>query len=112
MLGYKPFFKEYTTDWDYAVAKMQGSFFQCRLVHGAYSGKKPWATQEELSSGSKPMNAEYELWVTDLSDNVSQNLDAGTVGMVGVDVDGHKTQGINGFATGVEIEEGANSRRL
>lgn len=25
LLGYKPFFKEYTTDWDYAVAKMKGS---------------------------------------------------------------------------------------
>jgi hypothetical protein len=27
LLGYKPFFKEYTTDWDLAVAKMQSSVF-------------------------------------------------------------------------------------
>ena len=70
-LGYKPFFKEYTTDWDYAVAKMKRSFFQRRLVQDSYKAAKPWEEQVKLSSGPKPTNAEYESWTTDLTSNVS-----------------------------------------
>ena len=66
MLGYRPFFKEYTTDWDYAVAKMKGSFFQRHLVHQAYSVGKSWSEQVQLSSGSKPTNAEFEQWTVNL----------------------------------------------
>jgi hypothetical protein len=32
MLGYKPFFKEYTTDWEYATKKMETSFFTKPLL--------------------------------------------------------------------------------
>ena len=66
MLGYKPFFKEYTTDWDYAVAKMKGSFFQRHLVEDSYSTARPWVEQVKLSSGDKPTNAEYEQWTLQL----------------------------------------------
>ena len=34
MLGYRPVFKEYTTDWDFAVAKMKGSYFNATLFIG------------------------------------------------------------------------------
>jgi hypothetical protein len=43
LLGYKPFFKEYTTDWDYAVAKMQYSFFTRNNVATSYKRAKSWA---------------------------------------------------------------------
>ena len=66
MLGYKPFFKEYTTDWDYAVAKMKGSFFQRHLVEDAFASAKSWPEQVKLDSGSKPTNAEYEQWTLQL----------------------------------------------
>ncbi|EEP75427.1 predicted protein [Uncinocarpus reesii 1704] len=42
LLGYKPFYKEYTTDWDYAVEKMRSHFWQRRLVHTSYRHAKPW----------------------------------------------------------------------
>ena len=67
MLGYKPFFKEYTTDWDFAVAKMKGSFFQRHLVEDAYREAKSWPEQVEMSSGPKPTNAEFEQWTTDMN---------------------------------------------
>lgn len=77
LLGYKPFFREYTTDWDYAVAKMKGSFFQRHLVNGAYASQQSWAGQEDLEAPSKPENAEYELWTTDID---PRPLDLGPVG--------------------------------
>ena len=67
MLGYKPFFKEYTTDWDYAVAKMKRSFFQRHLVEESYKDAKSWTEQVKLSSGPKPTNADYEAYTTDLT---------------------------------------------
>ncbi|KAJ4993961.1 hypothetical protein SVAN01_00438 [Stagonosporopsis vannaccii] len=66
LLGYKPFFREYTTDWDFAVAKMKGSYFQRHLVNEAYVSQQSWARQEELEASSKPENAEFELWTTDI----------------------------------------------
>ncbi|KAI0108851.1 hypothetical protein GGR51DRAFT_570116 [Nemania sp. FL0031] len=42
MLGYKPFFKEYTTDWDLAVAKMKTSFWGRRLVDETHKVALPW----------------------------------------------------------------------
>jgi hypothetical protein len=66
LLGYKPFFKEYTTDWDYAVAKMKGSFFQRHLVEESFRTRRSWSEQAELSSGAKPTNAEYEQWTLQL----------------------------------------------
>jgi hypothetical protein len=73
MLGYKPFFKEYTTDWDYAVAKMKGSYFQRHLVEDSYSKAKSWEEQSELSSRGKPTNAEFEQWTVDLSPGVKRD---------------------------------------
>ena len=67
LLGYQPFFKEYTTDWEFAVAKMKGSFFQRHLVNEAFIKERSWDEQVQLSSGSKPTNAEFEPWTTDLS---------------------------------------------
>ena len=67
ILGYKPFFREYTTDWDFAVAKMKGSFFQRHLVHSAFEEEKPWAKQAELEPKAKPENAEFESWTEDMS---------------------------------------------
>ena len=60
MLGYKPFFKEHTTDWEYAVAKMKGSFFQGHLVEDSFMVAKSWPEQVKLDPGIKPLNAEYE----------------------------------------------------
>ncbi|KAJ5302097.1 hypothetical protein N7508_006960 [Penicillium antarcticum] len=67
LLGYKPFFREYTTDWDFAVAKMKGSFFQRHLVHSAWEEEKSWAKQADLQPKAKPENAEFEQWTEDMS---------------------------------------------
>ncbi|KAL7622425.1 hypothetical protein AAE478_007930 [Parahypoxylon ruwenzoriense] len=50
MLGYKPFFKEYTTDWDFAVAKMQNSFFTRRLVDTTAKVALPWSELDKRLS--------------------------------------------------------------
>lgn len=67
LLGYKPFFREYTTDWDYAVAKMKRSWFQRHLAEDAYAKARPWGEQVALDHGRKPLNAEYEPMTTDLT---------------------------------------------
>lgn len=72
LLGYKPFFKEYSTDWDFAVAKMKGSFFQRHLVHNAYTSEKSWEQQAKLDPGTKPTNAEYEQYTIDLSHGATE----------------------------------------
>lgn len=66
LLGYKPFFREYTTDWDFAVAKMKGSWFQRHLAEDSYAKAKSWKEQVALDLG-KPLNAEYEPMTTDLT---------------------------------------------
>lgn len=66
LLGYKPFFREYTTDWDYAVAKMKGSWFQRHLAEEAYGKQLSWEEQVRLDRG-KPLNAEFEPMTTDLT---------------------------------------------
>nr|ANM86573.1 cupin RmIC-type protein [Cladonia uncialis subsp. uncialis]AUW31356.1 putative cupin RmIC-type [Cladonia uncialis subsp. uncialis] len=71
MLGYRPFFREYTTDWDYAVAKMRGSFFQRHLVEQSFTKAKSWPEQVELSNAARPTNAEYELWTQQLHREVN-----------------------------------------
>lgn len=68
LLGYKPFFKEYTTDWDFAVAKMKANFWTRRLVHDSYTSKSPWEEQVKMSSHPKPTNADYERLVTDITE--------------------------------------------
>ncbi|KAI9839440.1 MAG: hypothetical protein M1819_002065 [Sarea resinae] len=52
LLGYRPFHKEYTTDWDYAVAKMRSSVCQRHLADSSYSLAKPW-TEMELACRRK-----------------------------------------------------------
>ena len=97
MLGYKPFFKEYTTDWDYAVAKMKGSFFQRHLVEESFASAKSWPEQARLEPSSKPTNAEYEQWTLQL-DEAKPKLNGNT----------HMTNGIGdspkGMANGVHDE--------
>ena len=75
ILGYKPFFREYTTDWDYAVAKMKGSFFQRRLAEQSFAVAKSWPEQVELSNQGRPTNAEYELWTQQLHQEVNGLVD-------------------------------------
>jgi hypothetical protein len=66
LLGYKPFYREYTTDWDYAVAKMKSSFFQRNLVNEAYKHEMSWEGQTELGARPKPTNAGFEPLTVDL----------------------------------------------
>jgi hypothetical protein len=66
LLGYKPFFREYTTDWDYAVAKMKSSLFQRHLVNEAYKHEMSWEGQAELGARPKPTNADLEPMTVDL----------------------------------------------
>ncbi|RAH64729.1 uncharacterized protein BO66DRAFT_463755 [Aspergillus aculeatinus CBS 121060] len=134
LLGYKPFFREYTTDWDFAVAKMKGSFFQRHLVHDAYAAEKNWDAQVALEAASRPENAEFEPWVQDMSpkaltlppvqyekgvfvdgaalatpNGVNEHVNGvngHTNGVNGHDgVDGHAMNGTNGTTTGAEWED-------
>ncbi|KAI9841067.1 MAG: hypothetical protein M1837_001038 [Sclerophora amabilis] len=98
LLGYKPFFREYTTDWDYAVAKMKGSYFQRHLVEHAYSSALSWGGQDKLSSGAKPTNAEFEVWNTDLS-TLADGINGGAIKPKMVDGVKHPdTEQVNGFS--------------
>lgn len=101
LLGYKPFFKEYTTDWDYAVAKMRGSWFQRGLIHESYAKAKSWDEQVALDNG-KLLNAEYEPWTIDLDEQAS-----GTRAN-GVQTNGAHTNGVqvngNGVVNGVNCK--------
>ncbi|CEJ59024.1 hypothetical protein PMG11_07661 [Penicillium brasilianum] len=47
LLGYKPFFKEYTTDWEYAVKKMESSFFTRHLLGHSFSAAMTWTELQE-----------------------------------------------------------------
>ena len=80
-MGYKPFFREYTTDWDFAVAKMKGQPFIRRLIHDSYLMKASWFKQVELSKGPKPTNAEYEEMVVDISERRSASNRIETAGL-------------------------------
>ena len=54
---------------------MKGSYFQRHLIEKSYSTGKPWSEQVALSSGPKPVNAEFEQWTTDLSPNASTDTE-------------------------------------
>lgn len=97
MLGYKPFFKEYTTDWEYAVEKMKGSFFQRRLVEESFSAAKPWHEQVKLSSGAKPTNAEFEPWTLAMGHEVGRVPNSSMNGSV----NGNANEGMHGDVNGV-----------
>jgi len=95
LLGYKPFFKEYTTDWDYAVAKMKGSWFQRHLVDEAYTKAKTWEEQVALDKG-KVLNADYEQWTVNLHELKTKNSKLTN----GVVVNGHNINGVKAVAAG------------
>ncbi|KAF6823071.1 hypothetical protein CPLU01_11634 [Colletotrichum plurivorum] len=81
-----PFFREYTTDRDYVVAKVKDSWFQHHLVEDSYGYPKSWEEQLLFDQG-KPLDAEYEaLTTTDLSE-AENNLTNGN----NVDDNGAKT---------------------
>lgn len=47
LLGYKPFFKEYTTDWDLAVAKMRSHWMLRLHVATSYQAASSWAADRK-----------------------------------------------------------------
>ena len=102
MLGYKPFFREYTTDWDYAVAKMKGSYFQRHLVEESFAEAKSWPEQMELSKKARPTNAEYELWTQQLHREVNGAVEPNEIHNVNGVTD---TNGIHTVNTIVESNE-------
>ncbi|KAJ5645004.1 hypothetical protein N7507_011015 [Penicillium longicatenatum] len=67
LLGYKPFFKEYTTDWEFAVTKMKSSFWTRRLVDDFWGAKERWDREANLSTGPKPTNAELQYLLEDVT---------------------------------------------
>ncbi|KAI1371045.1 hypothetical protein F4677DRAFT_450756 [Hypoxylon crocopeplum] len=81
MLGYKPFFKEYTTDWDYAIAKMQSSFFTRRLVQTTWKKATPLVE----------LNKRNSAW----------EHGGGTADMVRSKINGYTNGNANGVVNGV-----------
>ena len=67
LLGYKPFFKEYTTDWEFAVQKMKSSFWTRRSVDDFWAAKERWNREADLSAGPSPTNAELQYLLEDVS---------------------------------------------
>nr|UPH69772.1 putative epoxidase protein [Neofusicoccum parvum] len=115
MLGYKPFFKEYTTDWDYAVEKMNGSFWQRRLADKSYTHRTTWDRQVELSQGPDPRNAEYQDMVTDLAETRDPSSKIETAGLPipvagpegpfwgKVALNGTRVDSVSGISSGFEV---------
>lgn len=68
LLGYKPFFKQYSTDWEFAVMKMKSSFWTRRLVDNFWNAKERWAREADLSSGPKPSNADIQYLIEDITE--------------------------------------------
>lgn len=64
-MGCKPYFREYTTDWEYAKEKMKRSWFQRHLVHESYNKGIPWDGYAAVSQ--KPHNSAREPEFTNLS---------------------------------------------
>ncbi|KAH9906350.1 hypothetical protein F4778DRAFT_769447 [Xylariomycetidae sp. FL2044] len=52
LLGYQPFYREYTTDWELAVAKMKSTWFYGHNVHTAYRAATPWEKLQEIEPWS------------------------------------------------------------
>lgn len=104
LLGYKPFFREYTTDWDFAVTKMKANPWTRRLVNDSYANKKSWDEQVELSSRPKAQNADYELLVTDITEENRRKKANGAL-------NGYAKLA-NGTATGMAVEVKENGEEL
>ncbi|EAW11666.1 uncharacterized protein ACLA_093650 [Aspergillus clavatus NRRL 1] len=105
LLGYKPFFREYTTDWDFAVAKMKGSVFQRHLVHEAFGAEKSWKQQTELEARVKPENAEFEQWTEDMSPTPLMLKPLAYEAGEFKGLQDQSANGVNGHATGVEAKK-------
>jgi hypothetical protein len=67
LLGYKPFFKEYTTDWEFAVTKMKTSFWTRRSVENFWAAKERWDREADLSAGPNPTNADLQYLLEDVT---------------------------------------------
>ncbi|KAH7026810.1 hypothetical protein B0J12DRAFT_771487 [Macrophomina phaseolina] len=52
LLGYKPFYREYTTDWEFAMAKMRSTWFYRRNLHYAYKARTPSTVLEKMKPWS------------------------------------------------------------
>ncbi|KAH7325628.1 hypothetical protein B0I35DRAFT_448772 [Stachybotrys elegans] len=52
LLGYQPFYREYTTDWEFAVAKMQGTWFYRKNVEMAYRAASSWEKVQAMKPWS------------------------------------------------------------
>lgn len=50
LLGYTPFYREYTTDWKFAQAKMSGTWFYRRNLQFAYKAATSWTDLEQMES--------------------------------------------------------------
>lgn len=49
LLGYRPFFREYTTDWELAQAKAKHTWFHRRNLETSYQQAKTWDELERVS---------------------------------------------------------------
>ncbi|KAJ5658155.1 uncharacterized protein N7484_001804 [Penicillium longicatenatum] len=49
LLGYQPYYREYTTDWELAVAKMSQTWFYRKNVHTAYRAASSWAKLQQMT---------------------------------------------------------------
>jgi hypothetical protein len=52
LLGYQPFFRECTTDWEFANAKMRHTWFYRKNLEVAYRYRTAWAELEKLDAWS------------------------------------------------------------
>ena len=73
VFGFQPFFREYTSDWDFAVAKMKGSFWTCRLIPRSYTLTKSWGEQQQTSAGQNPGNADYQFLLEDMTEKARKS---------------------------------------
>jgi hypothetical protein len=107
LLGYKPFFREYTTDWDFAVAKMKGNWWTRGNVQDSWEKRTSWERQVELSRGEKATNAEFEELVGDMTEKYRKMIAEGEQEGDRVNRDNGKVNGVNEYANG-DVNGNAN----
>ena len=49
LLGYRPFFREYTSDWELAQAKAKHTWFHRRNIETSYQQAKSWDELQRVS---------------------------------------------------------------
>jgi hypothetical protein len=79
---------------------MKGSFFQRHLIEESYRVAKPWQQQVELEAPSKPTNAEFEPWTTDM-EHVGLSQSTLVDGLLGKTIGASKVA--NGLTTSGEF---------